>query len=49
MKSVTISVHGRLLDKADQTARQMGLSRSGLFSAALSDFLARRQKQIVEE
>jgi metal-responsive CopG/Arc/MetJ family transcriptional regulator len=39
-----ISVDGQLLDEADRTAKQMGLSRSGLFSVALRDFLRQRQQ-----
>jgi metal-responsive CopG/Arc/MetJ family transcriptional regulator len=39
-----ISVDGQLLDEADRTAKQMGLSRSGLFSAALQDFLRHRRQ-----
>jgi metal-responsive CopG/Arc/MetJ family transcriptional regulator len=39
-----ISVDGELLDEADRTAKQMGLSRSGLFSVALQDFLRQRRQ-----
>jgi len=44
-----ISVEGDLLTQADQTARTMGLSRSGLFSLALKDFLKRRQQEEIVE
>ena len=40
-----ISLDDRLLAEADQTARQMGLSRSRLFCVALKDFLARRREE----
>ena len=40
-----ISVDDRLLNEADQTAHAMGLSRSGLFSLALKDYLARRRRE----
>jgi metal-responsive CopG/Arc/MetJ family transcriptional regulator len=45
-----VSVNDRLLEEADRTARRMGLSRSGLFSRALEDFLRhRRQEEMVEQ
>ena len=44
-----ISVDGDLLQQADQVARQMGLSRSRLFSLALQDYLLqKRRKQTLE-
>jgi metal-responsive CopG/Arc/MetJ family transcriptional regulator len=39
-----ISIDDRLLQEVDETARQMGLSRSRLFGLAIADFL-RRQRQ----
>jgi metal-responsive CopG/Arc/MetJ family transcriptional regulator len=39
-----ISIDDRLLQEVDETARQMGLSRSRLFGLAVGDFL-RRQRQ----
>jgi len=39
-----ISVDDQLLDKADSTAKQLGVSRSRLFSMAIQDFL-RQQRQ----
>ncbi len=43
-----ISIEDRILREADETARQMGLSRSRLFALALGDFLQRhRQEQIL--
>lgn len=45
-----ISVEDRLLQEADQTARQMGLSRSRLFSLAVEEYLRqRRQQQMLEQ
>jgi predicted transcriptional regulator len=38
-----ISVDDQLMGEADQVARQMGLSRSGLVSRALEDFLRARR------
>jgi len=44
-----ISMDDGLLQKADDAARRMGLSRSGLFALALGDFLERRrQEQMLE-
>ena len=44
-----ISVEGDLLQKADQVARKMGLSRSRLFSLALRDYLEQRdQEELLE-
>jgi len=44
-----ISLDDKLLQEADETARQMGLSRSRLFSVALQEYLIqRRQKQVLE-
>lgn len=40
-----ISIDDGLLQKADEAARQMGLSRSGLFAAAVRDFLARQRRE----
>ena len=39
-----ISINDDLLQQADEVARQLGLSRSALFAAAISEFL-RREKQ----
>jgi metal-responsive CopG/Arc/MetJ family transcriptional regulator len=45
-----ISVADELLNEADRTAKQMGLSRSRLFSIALQDYLRhRRQEEVVEQ
>ena len=47
MKTI-ISIEGRLLKEADETARQMGLSRSRLFELAVRNFLKRqRQEQML--
>lgn len=44
-----ISVDDQLLHEADQAARQMGLSRSRLFSVALGEYLRhRRQDQMLD-
>ena len=40
-----ISVDDDLLEQADNTARQMGLSRSRLFSVALEEYLRRRRQE----
>ncbi len=40
-----ISLDDSLLQKADETARQMGLSRSKLFAVALSEFLQRKKQE----
>jgi len=43
-----ISINDQLLQEADETATQMGLSRSRLFALAIGDFLERqRQKRIL--
>jgi len=43
-----ISIEDGLLREADDTARQMGLSRSRLFALAVADFLQRqRQEQML--
>jgi len=44
-----ISLDDELLEQADKTARQMGLSRSGLFALALQDYLRHRRQQEVAE
>jgi len=45
-----ISVDSHLLQEADQAARQMGLSRSRLFSLAVQDYLRhRRQAEVVAQ
>ena len=44
-----ISVEDDLLKKADQAARQMGLSRSRLFSLALEDYLRHRRNEEMTE
>jgi hypothetical protein len=40
-----ISIEGRLLHEADETARLMGLSRSRLFALAVGDFLQRQRQE----
>ena len=40
-----ISINDNLLREVDQTARAMGLSRSGLFSLALGGFLRQRVRE----
>jgi metal-responsive CopG/Arc/MetJ family transcriptional regulator len=40
-----ISMDDGLLREADETARQMGLSRSRLFALAVGDFLQRHRQQ----
>ena len=40
-----ISVEDRLLQEADLTARQMGLSRSRLFSVAVEEYMRRRRQE----
>jgi len=45
-----ISVEDDLLQEADRTARDMGISRSRLFSLAVRDFLReRRQREVLEQ
>ena len=44
-----ISLDDHLLEQADETARRMGLSRSGLFALALQDYLRRRRQHEVAE
>ena len=45
-----ISLDGQLLEEADRAARQMGLSRSRLFSIAVQEYLRHRsQEQQLEE
>jgi metal-responsive CopG/Arc/MetJ family transcriptional regulator len=44
-----ISVEDELLDEADRTAKQMGLSRSRLFSIALQDYLRHRRQAEMSE
>jgi antitoxin MazE6 len=44
-----ISLDDRLLEQADETARRMGVSRSGLFALALQDYLRRRRQQELAE
>jgi metal-responsive CopG/Arc/MetJ family transcriptional regulator len=39
-----ISLDAGLLEEADRTARQMGLSRSRLFALALQDYLHSRSR-----
>jgi metal-responsive CopG/Arc/MetJ family transcriptional regulator len=38
-----ISLERELFEQSEATAQEMGLSRSGLFAAALRDFLDRRE------
>jgi metal-responsive CopG/Arc/MetJ family transcriptional regulator len=40
-----ISIDDQLLEEADRTARQMGLSRSRLFAQAVTDFLQRKRAE----
>jgi predicted transcriptional regulator len=40
-----ISMDDGLLQEADETARQMGLSRSRLFALAVGDFLQRQRRE----
>jgi predicted transcriptional regulator len=44
-----ISLDDHLLEQADETARRMGVSRSGLFALALQDYLRRRRQHEVAE
>jgi predicted transcriptional regulator len=44
-----ISLDDHLLEQADQTAKQMRVSRSGLFALALQDYLRRRRQAEVAE
>jgi metal-responsive CopG/Arc/MetJ family transcriptional regulator len=45
-----ISIADDLLQEADRTARKLGMSRSGLFSAAVHDYLRKRDaEQIVQQ
>jgi metal-responsive CopG/Arc/MetJ family transcriptional regulator len=47
---IAISVDGQLLEEANRTARQMGLSRSRLFSLAVQQYLRHRsQEQTLEQ
>lgn len=40
-----ISIDEALLTEADDIAREMGLSRSGLFARAMRDFLRQRRQE----
>ena len=40
-----ISIDDGLLEEADETARQMGLSRSRFFALAVGDFLQRQRRE----
>ena len=40
-----ISINDELLREADETARLMKLSRSGLFALAVGEFLKRRRRE----
>jgi predicted transcriptional regulator len=40
-----ISINDGLLQEADETARQMGVSRSRLFALAVGDFLQRQRRE----
>ena len=44
-----ISIEEQLLRRADKAAREMGLSRSRLFSRAVEEYLQERQRQQVRE
>jgi metal-responsive CopG/Arc/MetJ family transcriptional regulator len=45
-----VSLDDNLLREADETARQLGLSRSRLFAVALSEYLQRkRQEQMLRQ
>ena len=43
-----ISIDDDLLHDADETARRMGLSRSGLFALAVAAFLGERREQMLK-
>ncbi len=44
-----ISLDGKLLEEADQTAKRMGVSRSRLFSLAMEEYIRhRRNRQIID-
>jgi metal-responsive CopG/Arc/MetJ family transcriptional regulator len=44
-----ISMESTLLLQADKTARQLGLSRSGLFARAVNEFLERQRQATMLE
>ena len=45
-----ISVEDSLMERADEAARDLGLSRSGLIAEALREYLwRRRQRRITEQ
>lgn len=44
-----ISVEDTLMQQADEAARDLGLSRSGLIADALRDYLRRRRQTQVSE
>ena len=49
LRKTAVYIDGCLLKEADRAARDMGLSRSRLFSMALGDFLRHRRHQEVLE
>lgn len=44
-----ISVEDSLMEQADNTARDLGLSRSGLITQALRDYLQRRRRDLISD
>ena len=44
-----ISVNDQLMTAADRTAREIGVSRSRLFSIALEDYLRKREQESIVE
>ena len=44
-----ISVEDSLMKQADQAARDLGLSRSGLIADALRDYLRKRRQALITE
>ena len=44
-----ISVDGALMEQADEAARDLGLSRSGLIADALRDYLRKRRRTRITE
>lgn len=44
-----ISMDDSLMEKADEAARDLGLSRSGLIAAAVRDFLRQRRRTKISE
>jgi len=42
---ISLSIDEQLLHEADKTAREMGLSRRGLFAQAIGEFLEERRQE----